>query len=307
MVLQGYMDESYDEDGVFVVAGYISTAERWAAFSREWEEALLHAVRGKNGKYRFKMSEMAAQPERLARVSVFHDIIQRHAIMGVSFTFDKRDFDRALSRLSVDNLESILWEDGLQPYFVSTKLFLEQFHKLRLTSPELAELEGPVDFYFDEHSQKKTVIGAWERFLQSRPEEEMEIYGPTPRFESDDDFLPIQAADFLAWWARKWANELGVRRGHEGKYYGFVRSAHEIPHVWLSVDEELLAQILKSWITSGLKEQGLPTDFFLVRDNSAPPKVKARENSVDPPFPVEVAFNAFKRWMQSLFSRGSAS
>ena len=39
MVLEGYVDDSGSSpDGnVFVLAGYISTAEKWAEFSSEWE------------------------------------------------------------------------------------------------------------------------------------------------------------------------------------------------------------------------------------------------------------------------------
>jgi hypothetical protein len=35
MTLQAYIDESSDENGVFVLAGCISDAESWAAFTKE--------------------------------------------------------------------------------------------------------------------------------------------------------------------------------------------------------------------------------------------------------------------------------
>jgi hypothetical protein len=41
-VLQAYFDESKADGDLFVIAGYISTTERWAAFADEWQELIDH-------------------------------------------------------------------------------------------------------------------------------------------------------------------------------------------------------------------------------------------------------------------------
>ncbi len=69
MTLQAYIDESSDENGVFVLAGCISDAESWAAFTKEWEGVLKYGILNKHGRYHFKMSDMALNEERMSRVS----------------------------------------------------------------------------------------------------------------------------------------------------------------------------------------------------------------------------------------------
>jgi hypothetical protein len=40
MAMQAFMDDSSDENGVYVLAGHIATEGLWAAFSKEWEGML---------------------------------------------------------------------------------------------------------------------------------------------------------------------------------------------------------------------------------------------------------------------------
>lgn len=58
-MLQAYVDESETEDGALALGGLISTPERWAEFTREWEAMLKHGTLASSGDYHFKMSEMA--------------------------------------------------------------------------------------------------------------------------------------------------------------------------------------------------------------------------------------------------------
>jgi hypothetical protein len=61
-----------------------------------------------------------------------------------------------------------------------------------------------IDFIFDEQTEKKVIYRIWDEFAETRPDSYRVTLGNTPRFENDQDFLPLQAADFWAWWARKW-------------------------------------------------------------------------------------------------------
>jgi hypothetical protein len=40
LVLRAYIDDSHTVQTAFVLAGYIATAENWAAFSDDWQEVL---------------------------------------------------------------------------------------------------------------------------------------------------------------------------------------------------------------------------------------------------------------------------
>jgi hypothetical protein len=71
VALQAFIDDSTDEGGTFVLAGHIASAEVWSNFAKEWEEMLPFGIRGKDGKFYFKMNEMAAVAERMERVGAF--------------------------------------------------------------------------------------------------------------------------------------------------------------------------------------------------------------------------------------------
>ena len=71
--------------------------------------------------------------------------------------------------------------------------------------------DEPIDFTFDDQKEKNVILNAWDRYMASRSDESRKRYGTTPRFEDDQKFLPLQAADFWAWWVREWS-EQGVLR-----------------------------------------------------------------------------------------------
>lgn len=267
MVLQAFIDESYEEDGTFVIGGYISTTEAWAKFSEEWKRELPNAVKGKSGNHRFKMREMAAFPDRLAKVGAFHEIIQRHAMMGVAFIIDKRDFDRALSRISVDNVSRILHEESLSIYFIGWRLFVGAFHQHRSEGLIPGVRREPIEFYFDDHTQKNVILDMWDDMIAQQPPDMVELYGAPPRFEDDEIYLPLQAADFRVWWIRKWVGELGPDNILAGEYRGFRPSDLKIDTYYLQMNEDQIADILFQWMQQSIVRQGLDPEVFVVRDN----------------------------------------
>jgi hypothetical protein len=64
-----------------------------------------------------------------------------------------------------------------------------------------------IDFWFDKRAEKKVILETWDDYLKHRPDKVRPLYGEAPKFEDDADFLPLQAADFWAWWVRKWHKE----------------------------------------------------------------------------------------------------
>jgi hypothetical protein len=247
MVLQAFIDESYEQDGFFVLAGYVSTVERWADFSVQWTEALKSGVRDKNGDFHFKMRDMASPSERLERVSIFHNIIQTHVLMSMSLIIRKDDLERAAARISAFHLGKpvkIAWRADLEPYYVAFHLLMMNFHHYRLAQPDILGDAEPVDFYFDEHSQKKKILASWDEYVAWQSPEHQAIYGSTPQFRPDNQFLPLQAADFLAWWVRKWAMQENTVNIEGGQYSGFVPSNMKIPNLKIAYDEDVLVEFL---------------------------------------------------------------
>ena len=75
------------------------------------------------------------------------------------------------------------------------------FHMARFLNPEqyivktVVPPDQKVDFYFDDQSQKQEMLAGWDLYIRNQPYQIKNLYGATPRFENDEDFLPLQAAD----------------------------------------------------------------------------------------------------------------
>jgi hypothetical protein len=97
---QAFIDDSARRpDGDIVLAGHIATAEAWAHFAKEWEELLPLATLAKNGKYHFKMSEMARSERGIERTKPFYRLIEKYAVASIAYRMSLEDFARAIERV----------------------------------------------------------------------------------------------------------------------------------------------------------------------------------------------------------------
>jgi hypothetical protein len=255
VILQGFIDESYDDGGTFVLGGCIASAESWAAFTKDWEPMLgVYGLTDKDGIRYFKMSHMASVPERMARVPAFFQVIEKHIWAFVSAKINTYELRRALSRLMVPNL-ALDWSEFSDPYCMAYRALLDMFHTMR-PKMDMGLPDDKIDFYFDRHTKKKAIWAAWDSYIQERPEEAKKYYGAMPRFEDDNDFKPLQAADFWAWWVRSWYNEGPnvVAQKMESMDFGPFKltTERQIPRIDISFTEDQLVDGLKSVMRSQL-------------------------------------------------------
>lgn len=200
LTFQGFIDASArPPDGDMVLGGHIAPAEYWAHFSKEWEQLLPLGTLAKNGKRHFKMSEMARSPGGIERTEAFYRIIEKYVFVSISYRMNLEDFAPALER--VKSATSLLSTLGVSigfskfenPYFFMFRGMMDDFHrnageKLREAIP----LEEKVDFIFDDQTEKSYILGGWDSFVAESGDEEVKRhYGATPRFENDQDFLPL--------------------------------------------------------------------------------------------------------------------
>jgi hypothetical protein len=205
---QAFMDES-ESKYEFVLGGYIQTAEIWANFAKDWEELLPLGTRAKNGRDHFKMSEMAYYG-KWDETSKFYSIIERHDLVPISYRMNMDDFRKA--RESMQNFAdymrwNINWGLWNNPWYFSFRILLNEFHLKKEIFEELIPLTEKIDFYFDERSEIEPIIAAWSEIRRRTPQEIEKYFGANPRFENDQEFLGLQAADFWAWWVRRWYEE----------------------------------------------------------------------------------------------------
>jgi hypothetical protein len=196
LMLQAFIDESlsHEKPAVFVMAGFISTAEKWAAFSDEWQRVCDATPRLSHLKMNDAMrlkGEFAgwSATQRDQKLQLFLDAIADHA-KGAIFCTLQHDIYRAVFKEN-EKLPRAL----KSPYFFLLYAIIE---KLANNQQELG-LDGPVDFIFDDQViEKPRIIEAWDLFKAAAPVPR-HLIGQTPAFQDDKRVLPLQAADIIAW------------------------------------------------------------------------------------------------------------
>ena len=133
---------------------------------------------------------------------------------------------------------------------------LGMFHEARIQQPELANvlpLDQKVDFYFDKHSGGAGEIASdWEEFADEQAEQIRSLYGTMPRFEDDEEFLPLQAADFFAWWVRLAYEDKGEHKRYREAIFGKATSENKtIPSIGFTFSEDQLVNALITRVRTG--------------------------------------------------------
>lgn len=211
--MEAYVDDSRSDprrSDWFVLAGHIATAEGWAGFSREWARLLDWApVNPANGVHRFKMSEMGIGEESQERVQAFYRIIENSVTASLSVRLRLGSLENAKNRVMIPG-STMVWDFYEKPFNVCFKVLMDTFHLRKDEfAPEIPIAEK-VDFIFDEQHEKAEIFRIWDKHLASRDDAVRQRYGAAPRFENDEQFLPLQAADLWAGAVRRWSEGDGA-------------------------------------------------------------------------------------------------
>lgn len=247
MVLQAYIDDSGTDGEVLILAGFIADVATWARFSADWQEILDMRPPWKS----FKAAEAArlSGDESRERTKFFFKVIDRHLKNFVAVSVDVAAIDRAIDASRIPR--EVIGEGLQNPYMWA----------LRVLPDGLAQhqramgLHHPVDFIFDERGEERWVRESWDQIKRLMKREAAQLLGEKPRFENDEHFLPLQAADLFAWHVRKswisnrsiidkpielpWAPQRGMRGQTFSVNYDFlVRQLHAI--AWKLVGDGVL-------------------------------------------------------------------
>jgi hypothetical protein len=203
MPVQAYIDDSQTDGEVLVFAGYLASFDQWEKFSVDWQELLDKPPRWE----RFKMAEIAGtkDEERWERAGWFYRVVERYAAAFVAVSVDINAFHAAVKKAGFPPHKT--WDPYVFAHRALLDATIQHQHELGISEP--------VDFIFDKFGKKKLIEDGWEVFKATcRPSLRDRISKNDPRFESDDDFLPLQAADMLAWHAREhWLKHRSMTEG----------------------------------------------------------------------------------------------
>lgn len=200
-MLQAYIDDSGKEKDSFsqVLAGYLSTAEKWAAFSNEWQVILdgfgieqFHMVDA------FRMSKEYRKLGTLKRNQLIFDLIaciNRHVERAFVFSMDLSAHRHWFARKEAPGIIAF------RPYRIG-------FHSIYTKICRyvyLKKFDSELQIFFEEQGgeSKDKIFKSMETLRDVA-----DNYGhanmnmPSPNFVPKN-VLPIQAADLLAWLCRR--------------------------------------------------------------------------------------------------------
>lgn len=200
-ILQAFVDDSGNSDGngnpVFVLAGYISSADKWTAFSDEWEAECDQAPPIR----KFKMAQANAfrgdfdgwtredRDERLLKLAA---VVQRHTVLRIQTSMAWEDYNDILRGNMPGVAES--------PYiWLMWRLIVDL-----ADWQEARGLNQKVDFIFDDQGSIGTqAVALFESLRAVLPPEHTARMGDVMH-RHDDKVLPLKAADMWAWHIRRY-------------------------------------------------------------------------------------------------------
>jgi hypothetical protein len=205
-----YVDDSGSDpqSKIFYLGGFISTVERWAAFSKEWDSALAllppldYFKMSEAGSFRGQFDRKRGwnSANRDDRLVTFARIINKYAMLRVSASIRHDLFDKYL--LSLPAIERNLAVD--EPY-ITLAMHLISGATLFAYNKGIRE---PIDFIFDEQAGFKEEVRerwpAYKRLYQmtAKGRQLAPLLGSEPLFLDEKERKPLQAADLYAWHAR---------------------------------------------------------------------------------------------------------
>ena len=246
-----FVDETEGGD-VFLMAAWVSDVDTWEAFTEAWQDTLDSAP---TIKY-FKHSEAMAAIENFAhwerpaiddKMSRLVDVICAHEMSGLVAGARVSTYTEAFRSdiLGEKQVKSVL--KLTHPYhtcFFSIPKGIIQFQKER-------GVDAKVDFVFDRQDGMFLECKIlFEEMMKILPEEILRNIG-TIIDQSDEDVLPLQAADLLAGQMRQ-----EIISGHRDKHVERMRIAHDIGNTaayppWFKEIPEMKAAIERviPWLT----------------------------------------------------------
>ena len=241
MTLQAYTDDSgkLGDSPVCVLAGYISTAERWATFSNEWQAALhtppkICYFKSTEAMHRQKQFQGFCETQRDQKLRDLVEVVRKYADAGIVSVIPTEPFKRLMAKWAEPYLR--------RPYFLLFHGIIAQFCLYAQEENQKDE----IDFYFDTQDDEPAVIGdlqtSYRLFVEAAPPELKCFVGDPPMFRNEKKVLPLQAADLMAWHARRVYHEVARGRLHEN---AIVEQLFHIKHRLHYWSEERLSAVVR--------------------------------------------------------------
>lgn len=263
VTFQCFVDDSGNDGRSkhFVLAGLIGSSFHWAEFSDEWRACLAAAPSIK----RFKMSEAAGRSGEFYR---WTDTMRNDKLRALARIINRNP--RILTYSCIDlAAHAETWAKRLKKPM--SEVYFHPFHNTIMAtcfalwdmgSRERFEIVFDQDVIFGPRAKAwYPVIRA---ICQHREPDEAQILPVEPRFETDDEWLPLQAADLMAWCIRDATDKptqpssfewlLGEMPNLQGTDYSQYYDRERMESVWAQTEEILKGKTLPAEVAKAYRE-----------------------------------------------------
>lgn len=240
MVLQAFIGDSKEDGEVTVLAGYMAEAQGWVRFSGEWKQLL--SIRPEWP--RFKMSEVMWKggDETLERAMFHYKAIERYVEVGFCVAVPHTPLSKVIREFG-------LGEKWNNPYYMAYIVLVSVMRRHML----LNRPNEPVELIFDTQlGEYRTVQDAWGAMVDRNRGDIRPFTGP-PSFESDEEYLPLQAADLFAWHVRKKFSETGSIT-KDVRIFPWDVTSRGPKYLFSEIDEDGMRSHIRKSLNSPLKD-----------------------------------------------------
>jgi Protein of unknown function (DUF3800) len=194
-----YVDESGcgATGNILLLSACIQTYPVWAEFSDDWDAVLrLHPSISSfhMRKARKRSGEFAGWKaiDLDHKVIALTEVIMRHRPHILSCWVSERDYQETIGSVAPSDLRHAYFT-----CFCAIVIKVAQYQStLGITTP--------ADYIFDDHGDIGNEALLWYAAMKdSQPPDIQALMGSTPVFRKDEDVLPLQAADLIAWHKRR--------------------------------------------------------------------------------------------------------
>ncbi|BCG69824.1 hypothetical protein MesoLj113a_09820 [Mesorhizobium sp. 113-1-2] len=198
-LLQAVTDDSASDvgDQRLFLAGYLNSAEKWALFSDAWAEELKAAPAIDY----FKMAEAQNRRDQFKSWSEGQRDEKLSSLARVIAHFKPLSFEVSVSRKEFFDILKPVSPRGLgNPHFTSV------FHVVSILSRFASSKGGniPIEFIFDEQDGVSDDIDLFFGYMKRNfPRKVRKLISGNPMFRDEKVYLPLQAADMIAWHVRR--------------------------------------------------------------------------------------------------------
>jgi hypothetical protein len=232
-MLTSYFDESGTHGGArnTIVAEYVSTVERWAAFEGEWREFLqdcdleyFHMVDFAARREQYRNWKEPKRTERLARAI---DIINRHVMFSVLVNTDPEAFERLMSPAAKAAVGG--------PYGLCA---IAAMRTVGFWTDD-QKIDEPIPHVFEVGAEGASeVVKAFQMaYADARLRKENRMIGLV--FRGKREVVQLQAADILAWECHRYLTDWGFQGAPPKRRRSYDRLITEVQNRWLQLHAEV--------------------------------------------------------------------